>query len=378
MIQETNLDENDSELSLIQICDEAKDIKASEIVNSPVIEVETADLEKSDSSDVNDASEKPIIHNMKITERNLLEMHDNIGIKAEDDTVERVLEQVNATNIQDSKTRIETNIEMDNSTATPVGISLSEFETCITESQQVIITESQQNISKSPISDEVAKSMEDSAILNENTESVTINCQQDSVKESQTVENLPGNESIISCDTELLRDSEESNSDGVAQSKNKFYEQKRAETAISSEQPSNLPSELNQVPVTRSSKILLVSGESSSEPIKSLEGSTESNTTVTASDSETNVISSFPENTTIIYPQKTLFENQTPQNLLDTTITENSESDTVSEVSQVATPDSLSVIDETVKDSNDSVEKMGDLKKQKGKDRFYEFNRFWS
>ncbi|KAM3724825.1 Protein diaphanous [Dirofilaria immitis] len=486
MIQETNLDENDSELSLIQICDEAKDIKASEIVNSPVIEVETADLEKSDSSDVNDASEKPIIHNMKITERNLLEMHgaencspevvniqtsksdflahqilnnsddtiakkdknlDNIGIKAEDDTVERVLEQVNATNIQDSKTRIETNIEMDNSTvnsedlessalterieqfesqetekqnedidesllkkeleATPVGISLSEFETCITESQQVIITESQQNISKSPISDEVAKSMEDSAILNEvfekklispdnsiqkasppeipkensdrleNTESVTINCQQDSVKESQTVENLPGNESIISCDTELLRDSEESNSDGVAQSKNKFYEvitgfwkhtgfsKKRAETAISSEQPSNLPSELNQVPVTRSSKILLVSGESSSEPIKSLEGSTESNTTVTASDSETNVISSFPENTTIIYPQKTLFENQTPQNLLDTTITENSESDTVSEVSQVATPDSLSVIDETVKDSNDSVEKMGDLKKNK-------------
>ncbi|VDO49272.1 unnamed protein product, partial [Onchocerca flexuosa] len=365
----------------------------------------------------------------------------SIGNKVEIDTIEKVFKQMNSSNIQDSKIGIETDTEVSDFTvsnqnldlersilteiieqlelqeieeqnrnrkefgkkgfeATSHGANLSESGMCITESQQ--------EIDMPCISDEVVKSVEDPVVLNEvveeklkftdnsiqklssteipkernglinSTESAIITLQQNSIKESQAVENLPANESKISCDAELLKDSEKSNNDEIAQPKNKFYEaltgfwkytgfsKKRADTTTSSEQPRYLSSELKQIPSVHSSKTSLTSTESSTELVKSPEASGESITKVDVSHSEANVTSSLLDNTAIISPQKTLFEDQSSQNLLNTTITENLDSDTISESLQGITPDSLTITDETIKDSNDdSPEKMGDSKKSK-------------
>uniref|UniRef100_A0A8R1Y325 Uncharacterized protein n=1 Tax=Onchocerca volvulus TaxID=6282 RepID=A0A8R1Y325_ONCVO len=478
-IQETNLDNNNSELNSIKINDEVKDDKVAKVVNNP--ETEERDFGRSNLSDVHDIPESSISHDVQATDQNLLEYGqisetqisgmlniqalkpdffahqkldnfceklaekdenlNSICNKVEADRVERVFKQMDSAKIQDSKIGIETDTEMSDFTvnnqnldtvssilteiieqlelqevvernrnitesekkgfeATADGVNLSESGICIAKSQQETDTPF--------VSDEVVKSTKNPVVLNEvieekltfaadnsiqklsspeipkesngqidSTESAIITLQQDSVKESQAVENLSANESKISCNAELLRDSEKSNSDEIAQPKNKFYEaitgfwkytgfsKKRADTTVASEQPRHLSPELKQMPSVHSSKTSLTSAESSSELIKSPETSVESTTKVTDSHSETNAISSLLNNTAKICPQKTVFEDQSSQSSLNSTITDNLDSDTISESLQVVTPDSLSFTDETIKDSNDSLEKMGDSKKNK-------------
>lgn len=500
-------EENNSKSNLIEIFDEVKDIKAFEIVNST--ETEATDREKSNSSDVHDESTpnvpKPsVIHDLQATDQDPLKMYgmesvqctrsemlnieipkpnrlnsdnpdnklaerdrnlDVIGNKAEANTIEKTLEQVNSITIQDSKTdifvdsaKIEADVKMNDFTvgSQNVGEECSIFtkKTEHSELQEVeegngntkkgngntkksgkegfeattnelntsksvtSITESPQEINKPFISNEAIRSTEDPVVLNEevfreklivadnviqklnspetpnensgqidNSESVTINKigQQDSVKESQVVENLPANESKITCSLELLKDSEESSTGEAAQPKNKFYEaitgfwkhtafsKRRPETTVSSGQPRNLSSQLTQMSSFHSSKISLTSTESlgtlipSSELIKSSETCSESTTKVALPHSETNIILENTVTDTIsgCCPQKTLLDDRSSPNSLNTTFADSLDSGTISETLQVVTSDSLSTTNGTIKDSDDSFEKMGDSKKSK-------------
>lgn len=499
-IQEENVDENNSRSNLIEIFDEVKDIKAFEIVNST--ETGTTDREKSNSSDVHDEStpnvpEPSVIHDLQATDQDPLKMYgmesvqctrsemlnieipkpdrlnldnpdnklsekdrnlDVISNKAEANTIEKTLEQVNSITIQDSKidifvdsAKIEADVKMNDFTvgSQNVGEECSIFtkKTEHSELQEVeegngntkksgkqgfeattnelnlsrsvtSITESPQEINKPFISNEAIRSTEDPVVLNEavfreklivadnviqklnspetpnensgqidNSESVTINKigQQDSVKESQVVENLPANESKITCSLELLKDSEESSTGEAAQPKNKFYEaitgfwkhtafsKRRPETTVSSGQPRNLSSQLTQMSSFHSSKTSLTSTESlgtlipSSELIKSSETCSESTTKVALPHSETNIILENTVTDTIsgCCPQKTLLDDRSSPNSLNTTFADSLDSGTVSETLQVVTSDSLSTTNGTIKDSDDSFEKMGDSKKSK-------------
>uniref|UniRef100_A0A0R3S4V6 PHD finger protein 10 n=1 Tax=Elaeophora elaphi TaxID=1147741 RepID=A0A0R3S4V6_9BILA len=510
-IQERNINENNSKSNLIELRDEAKDIKALEIMNSP--ETETINIRKSDSSNVHEKSRSNVADNSRATDQNTPKIQsmeniqctqvseaqmsemlnvempesgnsnnpdeesaegdrnlDTTSNKIEANVMERTLEQIDSANIRVSKidtvmgtVKNKVDIEVSDSilgnqnanTASSIvtegteqsesqeveegngnttesgkeelqtstdAVGLLESCTSVTGSLQETVTplisneaigsavedyviqnEIISDIVNRLINDTVNQSISDTVdddvnqklsspeIPKENdgritsNESVTITL----IKESEIVENLPVNESKITCyDMELSKNSEESNDSEPVQFKNKFYEaisgfwkyagfsKKRYYTTVSSGQARNLSSELKQIPSIYSSKTSLTSTESlgtlmsSSELIKSSEIPSEFTTKVTVPHSESNSISLLPESTVTdiindtITSEKTLFDHQLSRDSLNT-VTENLGFDKISDVLQVETPDSLSITNETIKDSDDSFEKMEDSKKCK-------------
>ncbi|VDO11981.1 unnamed protein product [Brugia timori] len=459
-VQERKMDENNFKLNLIEIYDEANDIKDSNVVNNSII-TETTNFERSNLSDVcivyaneqdklkmdavtnvqsieisrEQSSEMSNIETLKedfliheksdnldeeLAEKN--KNMDNISMKIEDNSIERTTEQLNSNSIQDSNIRIELNdcsvSNEDDNTGNSIfserteqpelqevkeknenikkskgeefetktdGINLSKSDTYITESEQKI---DENFVSDNPVilNDTVREKLTlmnnviemvcSAKIPEENNKRIDSN-ELAATMNSRIVENLPTNESKVTCGIELLKDTEELNSCEVTQSKNKFYEaitgfwkhtafsKKRSEIAISK----NLPSELTQISSIHSSKTSLTSTESlgsvilPAELIKSTGSATES-----IPHSEDNINSSLLENTVTDVisgsdQQKILLNDQS----FNSTLTENLVSDIDPEALQV-TPDSLNITDEMIKNPDDSLEKMEDSRKiKKGK-----------
>ncbi|EJW84530.1 hypothetical protein WUBG_04560 [Wuchereria bancrofti] len=443
-VQEREVDGNNFKLNLIEIYDEAKDIDDSNVVNSSIItettNIERSNLpdvyvvpmsklqvvHKLEMDDVTNVQSTEIsreqnseISNIEILKEDFL-IHENL-----DNLNEELAEKNKIWITLDSNIRIEVDIEVngctvdneDDDTGNSIlserieqpelhegkefetiadGINLPKSDTYITESEQKIDenfhlddpvipndTVREKLTLVNNVTEEVclAKIPEENNKRTDSNEPATIIiCQQESVKNSRIVENLPTNESKVTCGIELLKDSEELNSCEVTQPKNKFYEaitgfwkhtafsKKHSETAGQSK---NLPSELTQISSIHSSKTSLTSTESlgsvilSAELNKSTESTTESTTKIIVNHSEDNINSSLLENaiTDVISgsdQQKILLSDQS----FNSTLTENLVSDIVPEALQV-TPDSSDITDEMVKNSDDSFEKMEDSKKSK-------------
>ncbi|VDK71126.1 unnamed protein product [Litomosoides sigmodontis] len=210
-------------------------------------------------------------------------------------------------------------------------------------------------------------------------ESVTTTWQRRSAEQCEDVENLPSDESKITCGIDLLlKNTEESHSGEAA--KNKFYEaiagfwkhtgfsKKHPDTAG---QPENLSSDFKHIPSTHSSKTSLIAESLGTlipftEFTKSSEISSKPTAQVTAPCSEADIISSLQENTatdvasTSCHPS----DDQSLRHSPNASITEHF----TSKALPLVTSDSSAITDEVIRDADGLMDKMEETKKcKKGK-----------
>ncbi|VDN92171.1 unnamed protein product [Brugia pahangi] len=417
----TNFERSNLSDVCIMHANEQDKLKMDAVTNVQSIEISRE--QSSEMSNIETLKKDFLIHgNSDNLDEELAEKNknmDNISMKIEDNSIERTTEQLNSNSIQDSNIRIELNdcivSNEDDNTGNSIfserteqpelqevkekneNIKESKGEEFETKTDEINLsksdTESEQKFDENFVSDDSVISndtvREKLTLVNNVTEVVCSakiseennkrinNNELATTMNSRIVENLPTNESKVTCGIELLKDTEELNSCEVTQSKNKFYEaitgfwkhtafsKKRSEIAISK----NLPSELTQTSSIHSSKTSLTSTESlgsvilPAELIKSTGSATES-----IPHSEDNINSSLLENTVTDVisgsdQQKILLNDQS----FNSTLTENLVSDIDPEALQI-TPDSLNITDEMFKNPDDSLEKMEDSRKiKKGK-----------
>lgn len=436
--QERNLNEINSKSNLIEMCDEAKNIKSSGTADTS--KSETISHEKDNSSDVHDKSttnvaESPVADDLRATDQDPLKEILHIETPRPDFSVDQNSNNpgiiINTTEIKDDieindfptgskniDTRSGTVTEKieqpesqeENGNSGNIEIVAPSEEMNLSESY-AFVTTSLKEIDNSLISDEAMKSTGDPGVRNEmisetfaseaiqkpsspeipsensvrtdNDELATISWQHRSAQQSEDMENLPANESKITCGIDVvLKNTEESHSGETT--KNKFYEaitgfwkytgfsKKRLDIAG---QPGNLCSELKHTSSIHSSKTSLTSTESLGTPIppseftKSSEISSKPITQVTVPHFEPNIISSPQKNTvTDIASSYHSFDDQALRNSPNPTIAENFDPNSVSKELQMVTSDSSSITDEVIKDADGLLDRMEESKKcKKGK-----------